>query len=618
LFARERNKPSFLILPPHRHSQKSTQKEFCLTAMFNSRITPESVFLVSGGARGITAKCVVRMAQVYRCRFILLGRSPLAADPAFAQGVYEAAPLKKAIAGDLTARGEKALPASIQKIFDKIQAGREIAQTLAAINEAGGMAEYVSVDVTDVPALRAAVAQTQTRLGVVTGLLHGAGNLADKRIEQKTEKDFESVYAAKVDGLNNMLAAVDTAALRHIILYSSVAGFFGNIGQADYALANEILNKAAYRLRRTLPNCRVIAIDWGPWEGGMVTPQLKQFFESQGIRVIPVEVGAEMLIDELENGADAQIVVGGALSLTPAQPDSTLRTHIVRRPLRLNDSPILMDHVVNGAAVLPMVCSISWVANTCEGLYPGFRFGGYEGYKVLKGIVFDDTIAPEYTLELKETEKTADHIRFAATVSSRTADGKMRYHYKVDPIIYRVRPEAAIYPRIDLSNTRDIDGLPLYETKIVFHGQSFRGVKRVLNMTTEHITMHCKMPAVSPEYQGAFPVQAFNYFAVDAALQSLGIFARLTYEMGSLPLETGRADVYRGIPFEQDFYVSLEPVHITESIVIGDIYIHDEQGRCYITVQKSQITLMKHLIEMFLKNTLPQPIPVPQITTKPQ
>lgn len=40
------------------------------------RITSSSVFVVSGGAKGITAECVIRLAQRYRCKFILLGRSP--------------------------------------------------------------------------------------------------------------------------------------------------------------------------------------------------------------------------------------------------------------------------------------------------------------------------------------------------------------------------------------------------------------------------------------------------------------------------------------------------------------------------------------------------------------
>ena len=141
------------------------------------------------------------------------------------------------------------------------------------------------------------------RLGPITGIIHGAGTLADKRIENKTEKDFETVYAAKVHGLENLLDCVPINQLQHLILFSSVAGFYGNIGQADYAIANEILNKAAYLVKRYAPACHVISVNWGPWDAGMVTPELKRYFEQHQIKVIPIDTGTQMLVEELECGA---------------------------------------------------------------------------------------------------------------------------------------------------------------------------------------------------------------------------------------------------------------------------------------------------------------------------
>ncbi len=581
----------------------------------------DSVFLVSGGGRGITAQCVIRMAARYRCAFILLGRSDISApEPAFAAGISDEPVLKKAIMADLSARGEKPTPALIQKSFNAIEARREIVATLDAIQSAGGRAGYYSADITSADALSTVIKAASAQFGRITGILHGAGNLADKRIEQKTEKDFESVYAAKVQGLQNMLACVDWTHLHHLILFSSVAGFYGNVGQADYAIANEVLNKTAHLVRRQAPGCHVLSINWGPWDAGMVTPALKQYFAQHKIKVIPIETGAEMLIEALDEGqiAEPQIVIGDGLAFPPPAPiEGGLRSHQVRRAIRLEANPFLGDHVVNGNAVLPMVCAISWIANTCEGLYPGYRFYGYKSYKVLKGIVFDETLAPEYTLDLVEKEKSEDRIHFEAKVRSQTPDGKTRYHYQVDPILVRERPEAPIFAHMDLTNSANIEGLPLYETKVVFHGWSFRGVKKVLNMNTERTTMQCYLEPVPLPYQGQFPVSAFNHFAVDVGLQSLGIFARLTYEMGSLPLATGEARVYRDIPFGTQFYCTLEPRKITESNVTCDLNIHDGDGKTYIAVDSSEITLNKRLIEMFFKNTLSAPIQPFPFSDKP-
>jgi hypothetical protein len=91
---------------------------------------------------------------------------------------------------------------------------------------------------------------------------------------------------------------------------------------------------------------------------------------------------------------------------------------------------------------------------------------------------------------------------------------------------------------------------------------------------------------------------------VDSALQSLGVFARLTYDMGSLPLSAQEGKTYRHIPFDEEFYVTLEPRSITEAAIIGDLTIHDETGQIYFVVEGCEIALSKRLIELFHRNTL--------------
>ena len=101
------------------------------------------------------------------------------------------------------------------------------------------------------------------------------------------------------------------------------------------------------------PACHVVSINWGPWDGGMVTPQLRAYFDALDIRVIPVEVGARMLIDELRapaGDAPAQIVIGSAIRAQAAPPAPELTTHRLHRKLKLADSPFLGDHVVNAQA----------------------------------------------------------------------------------------------------------------------------------------------------------------------------------------------------------------------------------------------------------------------------
>jgi NAD(P)-dependent dehydrogenase (short-subunit alcohol dehydrogenase family) len=267
-----------------------------------SQIDSSTVFVVSGGARGITAQCTIRLAQEYRCRWILLGRSPLInPEPDWAIGFEQEADLKKQIMRSLAEQGEKPTPLAVQKLYKKISASREIIHTLKTLEEVGSQAEYLKVDITDITTLQPQLVAATERLGPVTGIIHGAGNLADKLIEKKTPEDFETVYAAKVTGLENLLTCIPPKQLDYLVLFSSVAGFYGNAGQTDYAIANEILNKSAHLIKQKYPDCHVVSINWGPWDSGMVTPELKKIFAQRQIEVIPIEVGAQLLVEELQD-----------------------------------------------------------------------------------------------------------------------------------------------------------------------------------------------------------------------------------------------------------------------------------------------------------------------------
>jgi len=571
-------------------------------------ITSSSVFVVSGGARGITARCVERMAAHYGCKFILLGRSVLKDEPAWAMGAKDEPALKSAAMGDLKVRGEKPTPAAVQQMTNSVIAQREINETLAEIQRVGGAAEYVSTDITDGAAVKAAIAASSARMGAITGIIHGAGVLADKLIENKTQKDFEAVYAAKVQGLENLLAAVDPAQLHYLVLFSSVAGFYGNVGQADYAIANEILNKAAYFYRQQNPHCRVISINWGPWDAGMVTPQLKAYFEQNHISVIPVEVGAHILIEELEStrGDETQVVVGGGLVSAKIEAKGALKTYRLHRKLELKANPFLQDHVVDGHAVMPMVSAMSWMCSSAQSLYPGYRAFSFDDYKVLKGIVFDETLADEYVLELKEISKDAEQVMVDAKVSSKTHDGKPRFHYSTRIILTTQHLARPVYNNMDLTVRENIPGANFYDDYTLFHGFAFKGVERVLNISHDKVTMECRLPIVPPSYQGQFPVLSFNYFMTDIGFQSMGIYAKYFYGAGSLPLRAGGGEYYVDVAWGERFYVSLEIHQASETGLVTTMYIHDADGNLYMKVMGGEITISTRLNVLFTRNKLPE------------
>ena len=564
-------------------------------------ITEKSVVLVSGGGRGITAQCVKQMAKAYPCHYVLFGRSALENTDADPDLVHKTdAELKSHLMQQLVSQGKKPTPQVVEKQFKQIRARQEIASTLKTIEDSGAKAVYLPVDISDARGVQSAVKDVSGRIGQITGIIHGAGTLADKRIDKKTAEDFETVVSPKVDGLRNMLEAVPAGNLDFLVLFSSIVGVFGNIGQADYAIANEVLNKTAYKVKQENPDCRVLSINWGPWDSGMVTPELAHAFAERNMPVIPTEAGAKTLVnllsaDYANSREPVQVVVGSIPTRPPVAISDNLNTYFINRKLVLDKNPFLYDHKIGENPVLPATCAASWVASACEQLYPGYHFSKIEDYKVLKGIVFDGPSDHEYTLELNETQKDASgRIRFDARVTSKNKKALPVFHYSLNVELEREQPISPVHTialQEITGNNPPISGSSLYADGTLFHGPSFQGVKRVLHISKGRILLECNLPAIPPEKQGQFPTQTTNPFIYDAIVQSLLIWSQQYYEAPCLPSQLDKLEHFKAIPFNRDCLVDMQIVSHSSTHVVADIRVTDVNGNVYVIFRNLKGTI---------------------------
>lgn len=595
----------------------------------------ETVFLVSGGAKGITAACVIALAARYQSTFILVGRSQFdgGREPDWARGGSDRAALMRAAMAALQADGQPPEPRRVQKMVRDVFSQREIRTTLDRVAAAGGRAVYVAADVTDGASLRESVAEATVAVGPVTGILHGAGVLADKLVEDKALDDFERVISVKVDGLRNLLACVSLDHLAYLVLFSSVAGFYGNVGQADYAIANEVLNKVAHWMHRRAPRCRVLAMDWGPWDGGMVTPALREQLAARNISVIPVDAG-QALLTGLVGGASlttaggstssdaVQIVVGDPIrpGHSAAARSDDRRVWRIRRRLTLEGNPFLRDHVIGGRAVLPTVCAVGWMVNACEQVMPGTRYARIDDYRALKGIVFDeDPHSPDegvdYTLEIRPQAagSDGDESRIIADVLILSDGGGRlpRYHYRatitlvrdMGPVVDETAPRLDVHA-LDLRAAPLLQGSDLYRDRVLFHGPSLQGVEAILSMDARGLLMRCCLPPLTWRQQGQFPVQTFNPYVVDVQLQSLLVWAGHRWGYGGLPLRIGWGKHFRPLRFGAVTYTQMTVRTAANHSLVADVAVFDEAGRLCMEVGEAEITLSQRLNAMFAQNQL--------------
>ena len=581
-----------------------------LTTKISSKsLTKKSVFLVSGGARGVTAECVVKLAQTQPCSFILLGRSTIEDEPEWAEGVGEdKTKLKQAAMKLLVDSGEKPTPLKVNQLVGKVEAGRDIRKNLERIRNAGGKAEYVSADVTDAKKLKTAIAPVVKKIGPVTGIIHGAGVLADKLIEKKTSEDFDAVCSTKINGIDALLKSINLKKLTHLLLFSSAAGFYGNAGQSDYAVANEALNRIALLFKQNNPKCHVTSFNWGPWEGGMVTPELKRLFEERNVEVISVEDGTRVFVEEVTSaGQENPIVLIGNSMVVPGEPEKGMRKWKISRRVNLEESPVFQDHKIGKNPVLPAVHAMAWMADVCAQELPGFRLSNCENFKVLNGVKFDESLAAEYILELQEIERlngnfTDVEVKVSSLSGSESGSKKIpRFHYSTKVRMVQQVPEAPLHDRIDMSNSHNLPGSTFYQDGTLFHGPKFQGIEQVLNIGEQGLTLECRLQDVSATEQGQFATSDFNPFAADLAFQAMLIWAWRFHQSGSLPLKADLLEHFRKVPFETRFYLSMSVKKSSATVLNANLFLYDEQGLLYSRMTGAEVTLSQSLNALFGK-----------------
>ena len=592
--------------------------------------------LVTGGAKGVTFECALSLAKRCKAHFILAGRSAHQGIPAWAQGKNRN-DLKAAAIAHMQSLGDKPTPKQVDALVWPVQSSLEISHALQAFEAVGASAEYLSLDVNNPAAIASTIAPISA-LSPITGIIHGAGVLADKHIQDKTLSELERVYGTKVTGLNNLLSALDLSQLTLVALFSSAAGFYGNTGQSDYAMSNDILNKAALQLAQQLPQAKVMSFDWGPWDGGMVNPALKKMFIDRGVYVIPLKAGAELFASQLLSDTGAQLLVGTDMQGNTAnaveaasakKPEADLTTALdpqpmaqtvpqsirVMRSLDPKRMSFIEDHCINGHAVLPTVCAIDWMREAAKA-HLG-KAVSVSDYRLLKGIIFDEALlARDAPIELElmltpladATQQSTEALtalisfegrpQYQAVLVAQTDDMPDAQRFEVGEL-HSLMQEMAQQPAI--ANRES-----LYSDGTLFHGPRLQGISEVLAFDDQQLIAKVALPAVALVDCGEFAPnledKGTQPFAEDLLLQAMLVWARLKYQAASLPSAIGEFVSYSPLGFGEKAVLVLDVLKHSSRSLEANIALYHQDGRLSCEMKRAKVTVSKTLNQAFLAN----------------
>jgi acyl transferase domain-containing protein len=200
------------------------------------------VYLVTGGLGGIGLVFAKHLAESFKARLVLTGRSPV--PPSDEWETW------------LATHGEA--DATSQRIVQ-----------IRGLESRGAEVMYCVADVARLEDMQTVVTQARERFGAIQGLIHSAGVAGGGIIQLKDPEAAARIMAPKVQGTLVLEEVLKDEPLDFRLLCSSTAAVVGGFGQIDYCAANAFLDAYAHSARGA-SGPPTFSVNWDTWsEVGM-------------------------------------------------------------------------------------------------------------------------------------------------------------------------------------------------------------------------------------------------------------------------------------------------------------------------------------------------------------
>ena len=239
-----------------------------------------SVVLACGGSRGITAELLKVLARRYRPTIYVLGSNEVELEGGETD---EPVDREEYLRSAMRLTPDASLQA-LNRAYDRISDARSARANLVTIGaQNGGRVVYLRCDVRDPDQVADAVGRVLAAEGRVDLVVNAAGINRSGLLRGKRLVDFQAVRDLKVLAYANLKRAlVGRSPLW--CNFSSYIGLKGQIGETDYAAANDFVATASVFASR-VQGQREFAIGWNLWsEVGLGADPLMKSFLAKRMR----------------------------------------------------------------------------------------------------------------------------------------------------------------------------------------------------------------------------------------------------------------------------------------------------------------------------------------------
>jgi len=590
---------------------------WAITASFEplatERPTPlgkDTVFAVTGAAGSIVSAIVDDLASASGGTFHLLDLTPEPDlnNPDLQRFATDREGLQRDLFERLKQSGKKATPVAVQRLLADLERKHAALQAIESVRAAGGDVHYHSINLLDKDAVAGAINAIRKASGKIDVLVHAAGLEVSHLLPDKKPSEFDLVFDVKATGWYHLLSSIGDMPLGAAVVFSSIAGRFGNGGQTDYSAANELLAKSVSSFRNARPDTRGVVVDWTAWADiGMASRgSIPKMMEFAGIDMLKPADGIPVVRSELEAGTSGEVVVGGALGVLMQEWDATggldpgklqsvhrgpVSTNVVsmgvhtglrvEATLDPHEQPFLYDHKIGGTPVLPGVMGIEGFGEITKALFPDWHISAIEGVDFLAPFKFYREEPRTLTWIAQFGTDENDVIARCELIGARTIMGReeRKTHFTASVRLARKpidKPRSIAPPPTTGTTVEDRDIYQVY-----FHGPAYQ----VLDTAWRNNGMIVgRMSAELPEnHQPAELPMVTEPRLVELCFQTAGIWQIGTTGRMGLPQHIDQVKIVQAADqAEGRLHAMVTPKEGGKSF---DAYVADEAGNLYVVLR---------------------------------
>jgi len=578
------------------------------------------VVLATGGLKGVTAEALRELA-VTGNTIIVTGRSKFPEDdePEALKQLLTKKELREYFIKEAHNQNVKSTLADIKRKIKSVLAAREMRNNLEDFQQRGATVKYYSVDVTSDSGLQSLIVDVQKKYGPISGVVHGAGIIEDKRLSAKTAESWSRVVETKTLGLLLLQKYLEPADLKFFIVFSSVAGRYGNSGQSDYATANELMNRICCQLDDIWQNkVNVKALCWGPWGAtrfgaGMVTAETEAKFAEKGVFLVSAEAGRQLFKNELIQQSDGgvEIICGhgpweereadlalsrlkiGPMPITSEKPllnDASMsildgHTQVIAANLDKNHS-YLQDHKIDGVPILPAAVALEIMAEAVAFLWPTWQVSEVLDCRLLKGIEVKENGYPINIVVEPIDSNSEEVIELSVRIESTHDQTLPRLHYRSS---IRLQKQAlSSFTHTPGAYTEKKLTVQKAYSEWLFHGPRFQVIEKIFGLSDSGAKAIVRTS--SPDLWLNSPGGSDNKWAtdpalVDAAAQMIILWTRAFLNETALPARFDRVIRFNKTMPEK-VVMDLQRLETKQPHVIrANVYFADEENNILLMIE---------------------------------